>query len=140
MKRIQLIVKLFIIVAFFFNSCKSEAPAPPTPTPPPVEDKLAFTISPDPGSSIFAVLGASQDFTITVGSALPSAGITASIAVVKELDGSTVFSQNLNSTVPSFISSIQNLQNGVVCNVTITLTSKSSATNTISKSFKVARK
>lgn len=137
MSNIVFVIKLFIISSVFFLSCSKKAPATPAP---PVEAKLAFTINPDPGSTVLAALGATQNFSITVTSALPTAGVTASVLAVKESDGSTVFSQSLTSNLANFTTSIQNLQNGVVCNVTITLTSRSSATNNVAKTFKIARK
>lgn len=137
MSKLPTAFKLFIISTFLILSCSKKAS---TPSAPPAEAALAFTINPDPGSIVLAALGATQNFNITVTSALPSAGITASVLAVKELDSSTVFSQSLTSNLANFTTSIQNLSNGVVCNVTITLTSRSSATNTVTKTFKIARK
>jgi hypothetical protein len=137
MSKILLAIKLFIIGTFLVLSCSKKAPAP---SPTPQEAALVFTLNPDPGSTVLAALGATQNFNISVTSTLPSAGINASVLVVKELDGATVFSQSLTSNMANFTTSIQNLQNGVVCNVTITLTSRSSATNTVTKTFKIVRK
>ena len=126
-------------LSLIFTGCgKGSTPAPaPTPVP---EAALAFTTNPDPGTSIYTVVGATQDLIISISSKLPDAGVTASINVTKDLDGSAVFSQSLTSTVASFTSTIQNLQSGVICTATINLTSKSTATNKASKSFKLARK
>lgn len=137
MSKILLATKLFIISAFLVLSCSKKAPAP---SPTPQEAALAFTINPDPGSTVLAALGATQNFNFTITSTMPSAGINASILAVKELDGSTVFSQSLTSNLANFSSSVQNLPNGVVCNVTLTITSRSSSSNTASKTFKIVRK
>jgi hypothetical protein len=104
------------------------------------EASLVFTTNPDPGTSIFPALSSSQDITISITSALPAAGVTADIVVTKDLDNSTVFSQSLTNTSPNFIVTIQSLPVGTICNVLITLTSKSTVSNKASKSFKIARK
>jgi len=137
MSKFQIAKKLLIIFTLFIYSCSKSSPSNTTP---PAETRLTFTINPDPGTTVLSALGSSQDFSITVTSPLPAAGITVSTSAVKELDGSSVFSQSLTSNLTNFTSSVQNLQNGVVCNVTITLTSRSSSSNTVSKTFKLARK
>ena len=110
-----------------------------TPTPP-AEEKLTFTVNPDPGTTVYPVLGATLDITISVTSKMGAAGVTATISVTKDLDGSSVFSQTLSSTTASFVATIQNLKNGELCTTSISLVSKTTATNIASKSFKVARK
>jgi len=130
---------LFGSLLFMFSCGKSGGGTTPTPTPTP-EPQLAFTINPDPGTSILAALGANQDIATSITSTMPSAGITADITVVKDLDNSSVFSQTLISTTPNFTFAIQNLTGGTVCTATITLTSKSTLSNKASKTFKLARK
>jgi hypothetical protein len=131
---------LLILVSLTFFGCSKGSDPAPTPPPPVPEANIVFTINPDPGTTIYPALGATQDIIISISSKLPDAGVTASISVTKDLDGSSVFSQSLTSTLSSFTSTIQNLQSGVVCNATITLVSKSTATNTASKTFKLAKK
>jgi hypothetical protein len=130
---------LFGSLFFMFSCSKNYGGTTTTPTPTP-EPQLAFTINPDPGTSILAALGASQDIAASITSTMPSAGVTADVTVVKELDNSSVFSQTLSSTTPNFTVSIQNLTAGTVCTATITLTSKSTLSNKASKTFKIARK
>ncbi|MFN5023233.1 MAG: hypothetical protein ACK5EG_04200, partial [Chitinophagaceae bacterium] len=57
-------------ISFFFaslvliacsKSADSPAPTPPAPTP---EATIAFSIDPDPGTAIFASLGASQSIAV----------------------------------------------------------------------------
>ncbi len=133
--------KLFLLtlVAFLLlNACK-KSNKPPTP-PVESEEKIAFTIDIDPGSAIFSALGATQDAKIIVGSKIPTAGVNLDLTVKKDSDNSVVSSTTLSSTISSFTSTISNLQPGVVCTATFTVTSKSTPTNTLVKSFKIARK
>lgn len=141
MKKIPFIfyALLLICITNMMAGCAKES-TPENPTVNTKEEALAFSISPDPGTNVFSVIGASQDFTINITSKLTAQGVSAVVSVSRELDGVVVFSQNLSSSLSSFNSSIQNLQNGVLCNASIKLTSKSDSTNFASKTFKLARK
>lgn len=134
-----LIGSLLVGMTSWMVGCSKES-APENPTVNTKEEAIAFSISPDPGATVFSALGATQDFTITVSSKLPTQGVNAIVLVTRDLDGVVVFSQNLSTSFSSFNSSIQNLQNGVLCNANIKLTSKSDSTNFAIKSFKLARK
>jgi len=115
---------------------------PTPPTPPPTEEDIVFTYDIDPGSNIYAALGASQEVKITVTSKMPTAGVTTEI-VVKDGGGVTVYSSPLPlvpSTSVPIVSTISNLATNVVCTATITLKSASKATNIATKTFKIARK
>ena len=115
---------------------------PPPPTPPtPTEDAIVFTYDIDPGSNIYAALGTSQEVKITVTSKMPTAGVITDIVVKKDADGSTVSSSTLAaSTMVPINGMITNLATNVVCTATITLKSATTATNTATKTFKIARK
>ncbi len=113
---------------------------PPTP-PAPTEDAIVFTYDIDPGSNIYAALGASQEVKITVTSKMPTAGVITDIVVKRDSDGATVSSSTLAaSTMVPITGTITNLATNVVCTATITLKSASTATNTSTKTFKIARK
>jgi hypothetical protein len=113
---------------------------PPTP-PPPTEDAIVFTYDIDPGSNIYAALGASQEVKITVTSKMPTAGVITDIVVKRDSDGGTVSSSTLAaSTMVPITGTITNLATNVVCTATITVKSASTATNTSTKTFKIARK
>ena len=115
---------------------------PPPPTPPtPTEDAIVFTYDIDPGSNIYAALGTSQEVKISVTSKMPTAGVITDIVVKKDADGSTVSSSTLAaSTMVPINGMITNLATNVVCTATITLKSATTATNTATKTFKIARK
>jgi hypothetical protein len=113
---------------------------PPTP-PPPTEDAIVFTYDIDPGSNIYAALGASQEVKITVTSKMPTAGVITDIVVKRDSDGGTVSSSTLAaSTMVPITGTITNLATNVVCTATITVKSATTATNTSTKTFKIARK
>ena len=112
-------------------------PPPPTPT----EDAIVFTYDIDPGSNIYAALGTSQEVKISVTSKMPTAGVITDIVVKKDADGSTVSSSTLAaSTMVPINGMISNLATNVVCTATITVKSATTATNTTTKTFKIARK
>ena len=113
---------------------------PPTP-PAPTEDAIVFTYDIDPGSNIYAALGSSQEVKISVTSKMPTAGVITDIVVKKDADGSTVSSSTLAaSTMVPINGMITNLATNVVCTATITVKSATTATNTATKTFKIARK
>lgn len=115
-------------------------PTPPTP-PVETEENLVFTYDIDPGSNIYAALGATQEVKITVTSKMPTAGVTTDIVVRRDSDGATVSSSSLTAATTSPITAtISNLATNVVCTATITLKSVSKASNTATKTFKIARK
>ena len=115
---------------------------PPPPTPPtPTEENIVFTFDIDPGSNIYAALGTTQEVKITVTSKMPTAGVITDIVVKKDADGSTVSSSTLAaSTMVPINGMITNLATNVVCTATITVKSATTATNTSTKTFKIARK
>ena len=113
---------------------------PPTP-PAPTEDAIVFTYDIDPGSNIYAALGTSQEVKISVTSKMPTAGVITDIVVKRDSDGSTVSSSTLAaSTMVPINGMITNLAANVVCTATITVKSATTATNTTTKTFKIARK
>ena len=115
-------------------------PTPPTP-PVETEENLVFTYDIDPGANIYAALGATQEVKITVTSKMPTAGVTTDIVVKRDSDGTTVSSSSLTAATTSPITgTISNLATNVVCTATITLKSVSKASNTATKTFKIARK
>lgn len=115
---------------------------PPPPTPPtPTEENIVFTFDIDPGSNIYAALGTTQEVKITVTSKMPTAGVITDIVVKKDADGSAVSSSTLAASAMVPINGmITNLATNVVCTATITVKSATTATNTATKTFKIARK
>ncbi len=135
---------LMFVSAAVFVSC-SKKPAP-TPTPPPeVEENIAFSIDPDPGATIAQTNpGTTHRVKVTLTSKMPSTGITIDVSTKRESDNSDLESaQSIKTTTSATdvtIGSTNNFPSGVVYNVTIKVTSQKTATNSSTKSFKVARK
>lgn len=132
----------FVMSSIVLMACSKsgDSPAPPTPPTPTPEATVVFTIDPDPGTSIYAALGASQSMSVNISSTLPTAGVTIDVKTTKDSDGSTVSSSSVSSTTAKNTISIDNLTAGVLCTTTVTVTSKSKSDNNASKSFKIARK
>ncbi len=130
---------LFIVCSILLGACSKKTTPTPTPTPV-VEEAIAFTLNPDPGSSVFVSLGATQNFSVLVTSKLPTGGIQVNLKLVKDSDGSTAFSQTLSSTISNFNITYTSMEIGQVYTATINVTSAATATNTMSKTFKMSRK
>ena len=133
----------YVVILMLTISCsKSSGGTGSTPAPPPapVEETIAFSIDIDPGSSVYPALGAAQDAKITLSSKMPTAGITVDVVVKKDLDNTIVSSGTYSSSLSPFTATISNLSPGVLCTATFTVTSKTTASNSGVKSFKLARK
>ena len=123
------------------KSGDSSSPTPtPTPTPTP-EASIAFTIDIDPGSgNIYGALGTSQAIQVNVSSKLPSAGLQIDVKTTADADNSTVSSSSLSSSNAITAATIDGLKSGVLCTTTVVVTSKSTSTNTLTKTFKIVKK
>lgn len=106
----------------------------------PAEEPIVFSISPDPTSAIFPAIGTSQDFAFSITSKMPTSGFKIELVLTKDIDGSSVFSQSLTSSIPNLTISYQNLSSGIVCSGIIKVTSLTTLTNSSSKTFKIAKK
>ena len=141
------VITLSAIVLFFAGCSKGgDSPSPP-PTPPPVvitESDIVFKVdvagSEVNYSTVFPVVGASLLMNANITSTLPKDGVTIDISVKKKLDNSVLFSSNLSSSASSNPVTVTGLTPGVLCVATVTVTSKSKATNTSIKSFELASK
>ena len=113
----------------------------PTPTPTPTEAAVAFSVTQDPGSgNILGVVGTSQTINVKVNSTLPTAGVNIDVSVIKDADNSSVFKTTASSVAADNSVSITGLTPGVLCTATVVVTSKSTATNNKTITFKLAAK
>jgi hypothetical protein len=142
----SIIALSFLVLAFAGCSKGGDSPSP-TPTPPPVvvaEADLVFKVdiagSEVNYSTVFAVVGTSQLLNANITSALPKDGVTLDVTVRKKLDNTVVFTTNLSSSAASNPITLTGLTAGVLCVATVTVTSKSKATNTSIKTFELAAK
>lgn len=145
MKNIFMSGNLWLVCLIFAGllACSKPGPAPaptPTPTPTPTEENIVFTVDIDPGTGVYTALGATQDAKVTISSKLPGAGVTVDVTVKKDSDNSVVSSSSVTTSISPLTVTISNLSPGVVCTATFTVTSKTTATNSATKSFKIARK
>jgi len=135
---------LFLAITLIFFSCSKsgDTSAPtPTPTPTPTESPLTFSVNVDPGAgNILAVVGTSQAINVKVSSTLPTAGVTVAVTVTKDADNSIVFTTSNSSLVADNNITITGLTPGVLSTATITVSSKSTTTNTKTIAFKLAAK
>lgn len=139
------IIPLFILgFTLSFAACSKggDSPAPtPTPTPTPTETAVAFAITQDPGTgNILGVVGTSQTINVNLSSTLPSSGVNIDVSVKKDVDNSSVFTNSSSSVTANNSIVITGLTPGVLCTATIVVTSKSTATNNKTVSFKLAAK
>lgn len=130
------------IALFFFSCSKGNGGGTPTPQPPAVvaEENIAFAIDPDPGSTVIASQSGTYSFKVNVTSKLTTSGVKVDITTKKDSDNSVVESKQVTSTTPGIDISTGTLSPGVLCTVTVVVTSGKTATNSATKTFKVARK
>ena len=142
-------IALSVIVLSFAGCSKGgDSPSPtPPPSPPPVvvtEADIVFKVdiagSEVNYSSVFAVVGTSQLLNANITSTLPKDGVTIDVTVRKKSDNSVVFTTNLSSSAASNPVTVTGLTPGVLCVATVTVTSKSKASNTTLKTFELASK
>ena len=146
----NIIALSFLVLAF--TGCSkggdspSPTPTPPTPTPPVVVSEADIVFKVDIAgsevnySTIFPVVGTSQLLNANITSALPKDGVTIDVTVRRKLDNTVVFTSNVSSSTASNPITVTGLTAGVLCVATVTVTSKSKATNTSIKTFELAAK
>jgi hypothetical protein len=142
----SIIALSFIVLSFAGCSKGGDSPAP-TPTPPPVvivESDIAFKVDVAGTevnySTVFPVVGASLVMNANITSTLPKDGVTIDVSVKKKLDNTVVFATNLASSAASNPVTVTGLAAGTLCFATVTITSKSKASNTATKTFELASK
>jgi len=104
------------------------------------EANLAVTLNPPAGSTQPAAPQVDFPLTVSITSTMPSQGVT--IDVKAAPDGSTTnfFTESRSSTTPNNNFTITGTPTGVVCVTTVTVTSKTKATNTWTGSYRYTRK
>lgn len=118
----------------------ASTPVPPVVTEPSLTATNGVTVDIDPGASnIYAVVGTSQKMDVKL-LAIPASGVTIDVKMVKLTDNTTVFTNNISSTSLSNAVTITGLVPGVLYQVTVVVTSKTTASNTKTIEFKIAAK
>ena len=150
MKSIKIVFNKLSILAFasclfIFAGCSKggDSPTPPT-TVVVAEADLVFKVdiagSEVNYTTIYSVVGTTLLMNTNITTTLPKDGVTIDVTVKKKLDNSVVFSSNISSSAASNPVTITGLTSGVLCVATITVTSKSKASNTAFKTFELASK
>ena len=140
---------LLVALPFMLIACSKGGDSPAPVTPPVVivpEADIAFKVE-IPASTeidytkIYGAIGGSQAINVNVTSALPKDGVTIDVKVNKDVDNTSVFTNNITSTTAaSNAITISSLSPGVLSTATVVVTSKSKSTNTSTKTFKIAAK
>jgi len=140
---------LILVLSIGFFACsKGGDSAAPTPTPKPpvvvVEPSLTATggvvIDIDPGATnIYAVLGTSQRIEVKL-AAIPVSGVTIDTKLIKISDNTTAFTNSISSTALANPLTVTGLIPGVLYNLSVVVTSKTTASNTKTVEFKMAAK
>ena len=138
---------LILVLSIGFFACSKGGETPVTPKPPPVvvvEPSLAaagaVVIDIDPGTTnIYAVTGTSQKIEIKL-VAIPVSGVTIETKLIKVLDNTTAFTNSISSTSLNNPVTITGFATGILYNVSVVVTSKTTASNTKTVEFKIAAK
>ena len=141
------ILILVMSIGFFGCSKGGDSPAPtPTPKPPVVvvEPSLTATgavvIDIDPGTNnIYAVVGTSQRIEVKL-AAIPVSGVTIDTKLIKVSDNTTAFTSSISSTSLTNPLTVTGLVPGVLYNLSVVVTSKTTPSNTKTVEFKMAAK
>jgi hypothetical protein len=143
----SIIALSFIVLSFAGCSKGGDSPTPTPPTPPPVvivEADIAFKVDVSGSevnySAVFPVVGASLAVNANITSTLPKDGVTIDVSVKKKSDNTVVFTSSLSSSTASNPVTVTGLTPGTLCVATITVTSKSKASNSALKTFELASK
>ncbi len=139
---------LLVALPFMLIAC-SKGGDSPTPPPPVVivpEADIAFKVEIPVSTEIdytkiYGAIGGAQAINVNVTSALPADGVTIDVKVTKDVDNTSVFTNNITSkTAASNAITINSLSPGVLSTATVVVTSKTKSTNTATKTFKIAAK
>ncbi len=137
------------VISFAFLACSKSGdaptPTPPTPNPPvAIEPSLtaanAVIVDIDPGSTnIYAVIGTTQKIDVKI-AALPTSGVTIDTKLIKVADNTVAFTNSISSTSTSNPITVSGFVPGVLYNLSVVVTSKTTASNTKTIEFKMAAK
>ncbi len=131
---------IFVLGILFVISCtKTELPSTPAPTPIAQEESIKFSISPDITSNNFLLNKDTLDLIISVNSKIPPQGILYSIQVNRTDSSVTVFKLDTVSSQPGITIKASGLNIKGNYTVKITLTSKTTSTNTINQNYTLNR-
>jgi hypothetical protein len=104
------------------------------------EANLAVTMNPPAGSYQAAAPQIDFPLTVSITSAMPAQGVTIDVKAAPDGSATNFFTETRPSTTANNNFTITGTPTGVVCVTTVTVTSKSKATNTWTGSYRYIRK
>jgi len=130
----SILALMVFTMSFGIIACKKDKPS--------AEADLVMSINPDPGNATTPVvaMGSSHTFQVNISSKMPGKGVDVAVVYKKDADQSTIFTQSYSTTVTPLSVTITGIPFNEVGTVTVTATSKSKASNTVAKTFKLVRK
>lgn len=135
----KLIFNLIFLVLLI--SCGKNSGNIGSSTPAITEENIIFSINPDPGTSTQSVLGVTHTINVLISSKLPSTGVSISWKIFQEANQTAILEEKTISTIVSNADiTTSALSAGILYGCIITVTSKSKPANTVTKTFKLARK
>src|SRR5215217_4090303 len=133
MKRIKKQLSYMLLAAVLLSAAALQSCEPSKPEP---EEEAALVVSLDPVPvSPVRALGTSYDFKVKVDSKMPAQGVSVQVDYRKDSDNSSLFSQTYTTTTTPLNVSVQGIPFNQVGAVTVVVTSKTKATNTVAKTF-----
>ena len=139
----SLAFSFMMMVALTISCTKKTTPTPTPPTPPPpvvVEENILFSLDPDPGTTTQTASSGIYSFKVILKSKMPSTGIKIYYLTKTDPAGVTTDEKTLTSSLSSNDISTGTLASGALYSITVTVTSQKTSSNTLTKTFKVARK
>jgi len=138
---------LILVISIGFLGCSKGGDSPaPTPKPPVVVVEPSLTaanaviVDIDPGASnIYAVVGTSQRIEVKL-VAIPASGVTIETKLIKISDNTSAFTNSISSTSLANPITVTGLSPGILYNLSVVVTSKTTASNTKTVEFKMASK
>ncbi len=130
-----------MMVCMTISCTKKSTPTPTPPTPPvEVEENILFSLDPDPGTTIAPAFSETYSFKVILSSKMPSSGVKIYYLTKTDPGGAKIDENTLSSKIVSNNISTGQLASGALYSVTVTVTSEKTSSNTLTKTFKVARK
>jgi hypothetical protein len=123
-----------LIILFIISCSKTEVPVTPPPTPVVQEESIKFATNLDTGT--YNVID-TLPIVITVSSKLPSAGVLYSITTTWTDSSKQIFKIDTSLTVSTLSMNIPGLKKAGNYSVAVTVTSKSTVSNTLNKSISI---
>ncbi|MFM7223026.1 MAG: hypothetical protein ACKO03_06330 [Bacteroidota bacterium] len=129
-----------VFLVFAIAGCKKGGGGGTPPPPPTPEESIAFSFDPDPGSASAVSTVDNYPYTVKVSSKLPASGVHVDHATQLDTDNSAPTFTRVSSASASISLTTSKLDPGKLYKVTVVVTSQNKSSNSLTKTFKVAKK